>query len=99
MTIATTCQCGKKYQVKEELAGRRVKCPACGMTLTIPGGGVAKPQPVVPLSDSKLARSSDQDDSDDYHLEPAADLPLSQTSRPTKLVAHARKSKVTKRKD
>jgi hypothetical protein len=36
MTIATTCPCGKKYQVKEELAGKRVKCPACGDAFEVP---------------------------------------------------------------
>jgi hypothetical protein len=97
MTIATTCQCGKKYQVKEELAGKRVKCPACGGTLSIPGRDPAKPQSDVSQSDSNFARSSDKDDFDDYHLEPAADLPLSKTPSPTKLVSHARKSKGTKR--
>jgi predicted RNA-binding Zn-ribbon protein involved in translation (DUF1610 family) len=36
MSIAVTCSCGKKLQVKDELAGKRGKCPACGALLTIP---------------------------------------------------------------
>ncbi|MEM7811170.1 MAG: hypothetical protein AAF532_06820 [Planctomycetota bacterium] len=37
MAISATCQrCGKTYKVREELAGRRVKCKACDASLTIP---------------------------------------------------------------
>ena len=39
MPITVTCEgCGKTLKVKEELAGKRGKCPACGALLTIPGG-------------------------------------------------------------
>lgn len=33
--IAFSCTCGKRYQVKNELAGKRAKC-SCGKTLVIP---------------------------------------------------------------
>jgi hypothetical protein len=33
--IAVTCKCGKAFQAKLELAGKRVKCPACGDPITI----------------------------------------------------------------
>lgn len=36
MAIQVTCQCGKSFNAKPELAGRRVKCPACGSPLQIP---------------------------------------------------------------
>ena len=36
MPIPLKCPCGKKLQVKDELAGRRVKCPACGGAITVP---------------------------------------------------------------
>jgi len=36
MTIPVTCNCGKKLRAKPELAGRRVKCPACGGVLVVP---------------------------------------------------------------
>lgn len=44
MPIAVACQCGKRFQAKDELAGKRVKCPGCGNPLAIPtpqpaGGG------------------------------------------------------------
>jgi len=36
MPINLTCACGKKLSVKDELAGKRLKCPACQSTLAIP---------------------------------------------------------------
>lgn len=44
MPIKVSCQCGKRLSVKDEYAGKRVKCPGCGRTLSIPqpqaaGGG------------------------------------------------------------
>ena len=36
MAIRVTCTCGKQFQVKVELAGKRGKCAACGQVLSIP---------------------------------------------------------------
>jgi hypothetical protein len=36
MAINVACQCGKAFRVKDEVAGKRVKCPACGRILDIP---------------------------------------------------------------
>jgi hypothetical protein len=36
MPILVSCKCGKKLRVKEELAGKRVKCPGCRQVLAIP---------------------------------------------------------------
>lgn len=36
MPIGVICQCGASFRAKEELAGKRVKCPACGQPLAIP---------------------------------------------------------------
>ena len=38
--ITFTCECGKRHQVKDELAGKRGKC-SCGTTLLIPQSGTA----------------------------------------------------------
>jgi len=37
MPIAVRCACGKEYHFKDEYAGRRAKCPACGQVVRIPG--------------------------------------------------------------
>lgn len=44
MPIKVSCQCGKRLSVKDEYAGKRVKCPGCGQPLSVPrpraaGGG------------------------------------------------------------
>ncbi len=36
MPIKVACACGKKLAVKDELAGKKVKCPACQKLLSIP---------------------------------------------------------------
>ncbi|TET38762.1 MAG: hypothetical protein E3J72_02055 [Planctomycetota bacterium] len=36
MPIPVTCECGKSYSVKEELAGKTVRCKVCGDPLRIP---------------------------------------------------------------
>jgi hypothetical protein len=36
MPITIVCQCGKTLKVKEEMAGKRVKCPVCQATVTVP---------------------------------------------------------------
>lgn len=36
MPIKFNCACGKTLQVKDEFAGRRVKCPACSAVATVP---------------------------------------------------------------
>lgn len=35
MSIKISCACGKTFSVKDELVGRRVKCPACHRTFSV----------------------------------------------------------------
>lgn len=44
MSISVSCSCGKTLNVKDELAGKRGKCPKCGALLTIP----QPPKPAEP---------------------------------------------------
>ncbi|MFH1417133.1 MAG: hypothetical protein ABII12_02455 [Planctomycetota bacterium] len=37
MSIAAGCKCGKQFKVKNHLAGKTVRCPACKKPLRIPG--------------------------------------------------------------
>jgi serine/threonine protein kinase len=34
--LTITCRCGKKYQIDDRFAGRRVKCRACGKRIALP---------------------------------------------------------------
>ena len=41
MPIVVGCRCGQRFQELDELAGRRVSCPACGQPLAIPSTNAA----------------------------------------------------------
>ena len=44
MPIAVSCQgCGKAYRVKDEHAGRRMRCPSCQGRIDVPGGPIEEP--------------------------------------------------------
>ncbi len=51
MSIRIECSCGKKLAIKEEMAGRRVKCPGCAGVLTVPKPST-KQKPVDASDDS-----------------------------------------------
>jgi len=36
MAILITCECGKRLHSRDEFAGRRARCPACGRVLILP---------------------------------------------------------------
>src|SRR5688500_5065965 len=41
MPITVTCTCGKSLKVRDELIGKRVKCPACGNAFPVTAAGAA----------------------------------------------------------
>src|SRR5207253_597416 len=43
--IAVTCTCGQVLQAREKYAGTKVRCPACGAKVLLPGKGTL-PEPV-----------------------------------------------------
>ena len=47
MPIEVSCGCGKRLRAKDELAGKRAKCPGCGTILQIP-------QPALPVEDEPI---------------------------------------------
>lgn len=51
MPIQIKCQCGKALAVKDQFAGKAVKCPACGKGIKVPaaGGGAAASPAVSPV--------------------------------------------------
>lgn len=36
MTIESSCECGNRYHFKDELAGKRVRCPSCQRVIVVP---------------------------------------------------------------
>jgi uncharacterized protein YxjI len=43
-SVRVTCECGTSYDLKEEFAGRLVKCPQCGRESRAPSAGSAQMQ-------------------------------------------------------
>ncbi len=80
MPIALECDCSKKLRVKDELAGRKIRCPECKGVIAVPVPEVeVEPEPedadayVTPdepksstASKSKSKSSEDDDDSASY---------------------------------
>jgi hypothetical protein len=67
MSIRVACICGKQYNLKDEFAGRRAKCPACGAVIAVPQSGhipetappqAEKPQAVHPTCEQPLSGQS-----------------------------------------
>jgi hypothetical protein len=50
MPIKVACQCGQQFAAKDELAGKRVKCPKCAAVLTIPQASAAAGGPRAPAA-------------------------------------------------
>ncbi len=42
MSIKIDCDCGKTAKVKDELSGRKIKCPGCGAVIRVPGKKTSK---------------------------------------------------------
>jgi uncharacterized protein YxjI len=55
--ISVRSACGKEFQLKDELAGKLVKCPACGEELRVPGGAAAPPPAGRPGADPVFRRN------------------------------------------
>src|SRR5262245_3469800 len=48
MSIQFACACGQQLAAREEYAGQRVKCTACGEVQTVPGGAPELPPESAP---------------------------------------------------
>lgn len=55
MKLTIQCQCGKRYSVASEHAGKALKCAACGARVTVPSAPDTSP-PVVPTRRERSAR-------------------------------------------
>jgi len=54
MSIRVTCQCGTSYELKDEFAGRLVKCPQCGRENRVAGTPVAARAQADPVFDRDI---------------------------------------------
>jgi uncharacterized protein YxjI len=54
MSVRVTCQCGTSYELKDEFAGKLVKCPQCGRENRVPGRGLPTQVQADPVFDRDL---------------------------------------------
>lgn len=59
MAISVSCQCGKQFKVKDDLAGKAIRCPTCKSPVRVPGGkatvGASAGKSSTPVVDEKAA--------------------------------------------
>jgi hypothetical protein len=82
MPIAVTCECGRAMRVKDELAGRKVRCPACAAVLT-----VSQPDTPKDAEEEALRLLMEASDEPAAPAGPVTDAPAAATdsiSRPPK---------------
>lgn len=67
MPISFDCSCGKRFRVKDELAGKRARCPACGTVLVVPVADAVfgddlepNPPPPPPAEEAETYRVQEQ---------------------------------------
>jgi hypothetical protein len=58
MPIKVTCQCGKSFAVKDELAGKAVKCPNCQQPLRIPAAAPTAPSAAAAAAQATATASA-----------------------------------------
>ena len=79
MPIALKCQCGKQLNVRDEFAGKAVKCPACNQPLRVPAAGQAAPaRPAAKPRPAAAPATSGGGDLDDLFAEEGMDQVVAQ---------------------
>ena len=98
MPIQFACDCGKKFQVAEEHAGKRSKCPACGIGLLVPATPESPTDEVAyrALSDGPESEPNDQDWREPDHTPQATVATRRQTPAPKAQTPQAPKKKSKK---
>lgn len=51
MAILVTCACKKRFRARDIDAGKRARCPLCGLSLVVPVPAAAKPAAQQPIDD------------------------------------------------
>lgn len=76
--IPLTCPCGRSLNIKDELAGRKVRCPACRDVLSVPDYE-EEPEPEPEVIEAIAADPAEDDD--DFRV---TARPGSRSSRPVR---------------
>lgn len=90
MPIEISCPCGKRLRAKDELAGKKAKCPGCGTLLQIPLPALpAEEEPIIlndPIEDPLAALAAAQAPAPTSRTmspsEESADIPIAKKFEP-----------------
>src|SRR5437773_491233 len=75
MTIRFSCECGKQLAVKDENAGKRVRCPDCGEIQTVPESGPVEAGLRTGKPKQRPVRAAEEDEEDRDEREEDEDRP------------------------
>src|SRR5262245_57953452 len=67
MSISVACSCGKKYRVKEALAGKKIRCADCAELIKVP---VLVPDDDAEFDEFALPPAADDGEEDEPSLPP-----------------------------
>jgi len=110
MPIIVQCSCGKRLSAKDELRGKRVKCPGCQTLLTVPAQGASNEAITTePAADAYAAKQDaakkksewkpiQEDEAGERYVMEGEDVPRSKAakSRAERIEASIRKRKKRK---
>lgn len=84
MSIVVTCRCGSSYNLKDELAGKVVKCPKCGGHIRVPvtQGRIEQPSDPAFDRDKFLVRQKHLAISEKYYVWDEENKPILYVERP-----------------
>src|SRR5436190_17068172 len=64
--IPLTCdECDKSLKLRDELAGKKIKCPGCGASLTVPTGEEDEEDDRITAAPARSRRRKDSDENED----------------------------------
>jgi len=84
MAIAFRCECGKQLQVRDELAGKKARCPGCGTVLAVPSPReestrITRQQPQAEAAPASARRRVNRPTVDDDEAEETSPVGLGET--------------------
>jgi hypothetical protein len=79
MPISFACRCGRSLRVKEELAGKQVRCPKCHAALDVPKQAPSEDEEVI-----DLLMDEPQEEDGDEQTALQAELPSGKADGPRK---------------
>jgi len=89
MPISIACSCGKKYRVKEALAGKKIRCADCSELIKVPAQEAEEDAEFDEFAGLPPARAGNDDDEDED--EPSLPPRVKRRSKPAKSTVKADK--------